>query len=338
MQNINNNENNDLLDILGAIELPEEIINKKPENIVTKKMVTTTFTIKLEKKEISEKVNTKKEKTIKKIETKSRLLKQFIHTSIFGIKYIMTSVMIFGVLLVSSNFSAYSNILQSYIFKDNDKQEANLLLNSANAWEIKEKDIIYKKTKIEKIAEFKEKTKKVEKTVNKFSIKQIISNADKKDIDLWINIVPYENRIVIPKIGKNVPLIDIKEKKVESKNKLDNIFMKELEDWVVRYPWSAKPWENGNTFIFGHSSNYPWVPWNYNDVFARLGQLKVWDVIFSYYGQKKYKYKVVSKKVVKPTDVWVLKNDKTKKELTLMTCWPVWTDLNRLIIKTELIK
>jgi len=53
--------------------------------------------------------------------------------------------------------------------------------------------------------------------------------------------VPYENRIVIPKIGKNIPLIDVKEKFVESKEMLDNILMKELEDGIVRYPGTAKP-------------------------------------------------------------------------------------------------
>ena len=341
MENTNNIEN-ELIDILGAIELPDEIIKKTEINFVPKKMVITSFTIKLKKKEISKEIPKKviydNKNIIEKIKTDSRLLKQFIHTSIFWVKYILTSVMIFGVLLVSTNFSAYSNIVESYVFEDDNKKTAVSLLNSVSAWEIEKNDIIYKKTKAEKIAEFREKTTKVEKTTNKFSIKQIISEIDKKDIDLWINIVPYENRIVIPKIGKNIPLIDIKEKTVESKNKLDNILMKELEQGIVRYPGSARPGEKGNSFIFGHSSNFPWIAGKYNDVFSRLGQVEVGDIVFSYYGQKKYKYRVTEKKVVKPTDVGVLKNDETKKELTLMTCWPIGTTLNRLIIKTELIE
>jgi len=44
MQNIENN-GNDLLDILGAIELPEEIIKKSEKNIEPLKMVTSTFTM-----------------------------------------------------------------------------------------------------------------------------------------------------------------------------------------------------------------------------------------------------------------------------------------------------
>jgi sortase A len=114
--------------------------------------------------------------------------------------------------------------------------------------------------------------------------------------------------------------------------------MKELEFWVVRYPWSARPWKNGNSFIFGHSSNFPWIAGKYNDVFARLWQMEKWDTIYSYYGQKKYKYKIIEKKVVSPNDVGVLKNDKNKKQLTLMTCWPIGTDINRLILIADLVE
>jgi hypothetical protein len=83
MQNTNNTAN-ELIDILGAIELPDEIIKKVEINIVPKKMVTTSFTIKLKKKEISKEIPKKitidSGSIIKKIKTESRLLKQFIHT------------------------------------------------------------------------------------------------------------------------------------------------------------------------------------------------------------------------------------------------------------------
>jgi hypothetical protein len=41
--------------------------------------------------------------------------------------------MIFGILLVSTNFSAYSNIVESYVFEDDNKKTAVSLLNSVNA-------------------------------------------------------------------------------------------------------------------------------------------------------------------------------------------------------------
>jgi hypothetical protein len=37
---------------------------------------------------------------------------------------------------------------------------------------------------------------------------------DKKDINLNIEITPYENRVIIPKIGKNIPLLDIQNKNI----------------------------------------------------------------------------------------------------------------------------
>jgi len=73
------------------------------------------------------------------------------------------------------------------------------------------------------------------------SIQKIAAKAQKSDVHLDIAIAPYENRIVIPKIGKNIPLLDVKDRPVDGVVELNNIFMEELENGVVRYPGSAKP-------------------------------------------------------------------------------------------------
>jgi sortase (surface protein transpeptidase) len=114
--------------------------------------------------------------------------------------------------------------------------------------------------------------------------------------------------------------------------------MAELANWVVRYPWSSRPWEIWNSFIFWHSSNFPWIKWDYNDVFALLDNVVFWDEIIAYYNQKKYVYKVREKKIIKPGDVSILKKDTKKAEITLMTCWPVWTTLNRMVVIRELVE
>ncbi len=76
---------------------------------------------------------------------------------------------------------------------------------------------------------------------------------------------------------------------------------------------------------------------NYNDVFALLDELVAGDEIIVYYDQKKFTYKVTDKKVVRPGDVKALsERDPNKKELTLMTCWPIGTTYNRLLVFTEL--
>jgi sortase A len=114
--------------------------------------------------------------------------------------------------------------------------------------------------------------------------------------------------------------------------------MKELEGWVIRYPWSTKPGKDWNTFIFGHSSNYPWIKWDYNDVFANLNKLKYQDEVIVYYWQEKYTYKIREKKVITPGQTEVLKRNTNKDEITLMTCWPIWTTLNRLIVIWERVE
>jgi sortase (surface protein transpeptidase) len=153
-----------------------------------------------------------------------------------------------------------------------------------------------------------------------------------------INITPYENRIVIPKIWENIPLLDIENKEVGWMDELNNIFMKELANGVIRYPSSWIPWKIWNPFIFWHSSNFPWIKWEYNDVFALLDKVDLNDEIIVYYGQKKFKYKIKEKRVVKPSNVKILKNSEDKSEITIMTCWPIWTTLNRLILVWDLIK
>ena len=161
---------------------------------------------------------------------------------------------------------------------------------------------------------------------------------DAKEINLDIEIAPYTNRVIIPKIGKNIPLLDVKNRNIEWQNELNDIFMKELEKWIIRYPGSALPGEEWVSFIFGHSSNLPWMKWDYNNIFATLDQVQFWDEVIVYYGQEKYTYKIREKKVIKPGDVSVLKRNNDKSEISIMTCWPIWTTINRLIVTWELVK
>jgi len=49
-------------------------------------------------------------------------------------------------------------------------------------------------------------------------------------------------------------------------------------------------------------------------------------------------YKITEKKVISPGDISILERNHDKPELTLMTCWPIGTTLNRLIVTGELIE
>lgn len=256
---------------------------------------------------------------------------------IFIMKYITTSACIFGFLLVGTNYSAYWNLAYSIIYAEEMQMTETSLINSVAAASISEQD---SDERIWNTQTFKQldtlQDVSIETTQSIHSMSQLVNN--KPQIDLGIEITPYENRIIIPKIGKNIPLVDIKQTTVSWVGELNDIFMKELENGVIRYPGSAKPGNDGNSFIFGHSSNFPWLEWDYNDVFSLLDHVTYDDEVVVYYGQEKHTYKIKTKNVISPGDVSVLKNDdKDKSKLTLMTCWPIGTTLNRLVLTGELI-
>lgn len=168
---------------------------------------------------------------------------------------------------------------------------------------------------------------------------RLLSGLSRSSSDATFDVTPYENRIIIPRLGKNIPLVDVEHDSDAKFGEMQDVFMEELKKWVVRYPGTARPGEVGNAFIFGHSSNYPWIKSEYNDVFALLDTLITGDEIIVYYGQHKYTYRVTDRATVKPGDTKVLASrDPNKKEISLMTCWPVGTALERYIIFWELVE
>ncbi len=145
---------------------------------------------------------------------------------------------------------------------------------------------------------------------------------------------PPENRLVIPKLGKNIPIaipaMDslIREDWVQFEKDIQH----SLRDGVVHYPGTARPGQAGNFFVTGHSSYYPWDPGKYKDVFARLHELEPGDTYSVYYGGDLHAYRVTDKKEVRPTDVSVLDQPTDARIATLMTCTPIGTTLRRLVI------
>lgn len=336
MENKNTN-----IDILDLLSLEAEVVKndtEKEENDVLNTFETT----KLDNDILSNTnilLNTeeKSENTVidimQEVESNSKVelnflskIKEFL---VFGFKYITTSTLIFAFLLSITNYSAYIEIARSYLNPDALEQNKMALLSSVNNSKIQENAQDEKKSIQEKVSMVKNKTY--------HSMDKLLNWTYDDSLNMQVDIVPYENRIIVPKIWKNIPLVEVENKTVLNVKELEDVFMKELEKWIVRYPGSSKPGEEWNTFIFWHSSNFPWIKWEYNDVFALLDNVVFWDEIIAYYGQKKYVYKVKEKKVIKPGDVSVLKRNTWAKEISLMTCWPVWTTLNRMIVVWELV-
>jgi len=77
----------------------------------------------------------------------------------------------------------------------------------------------------------------------------------------------------------------------------------------------------------------------YNDVFALLDTLSTGDEVIVFYNQQKFVYTITDRAIVKPGDMNTLNaRDPKKKELSLMTCWPVGTTLERIILFAELVE
>ncbi|MDR3151020.1 MAG: hypothetical protein LBU14_05610 [Candidatus Peribacteria bacterium] len=152
---------------------------------------------------------------------------------IFAFKYFTTSFIIFAILLISTNYSAYMNIAKSYLMPEQAEEIKNSILNSVDAAKVSD---IYQQQDEELDFVNVEENIKEQLSINKYKRK-----LDFSAVNLDIDITTLENRVIIPKIGKNIPLIDIKNRSISGYNELNDIFMEELENGVIRYPGSAKP-------------------------------------------------------------------------------------------------
>jgi len=140
-----------------------------------------------------------------------------------------------------------------------------------------------------------------------------------------------ESKIIIPKINLEVPVVfgmtTIDEPQVQA----------ELENGVVHYASTPNPGESGNVAIVGHSSNNILNSGKYKFAFVLLKKLESEDTFFVQKDGVRYTYKVYKKEVVGPEDVSVLDTQEKPNTITLITCDPPGTSINRLIITAEQI-
>lgn len=140
-----------------------------------------------------------------------------------------------------------------------------------------------------------------------------------------------ESKVIIPKINVDVPLV------YDTPSTAEKDIQNSLENGVVHYPGTAVPGQNGNVVVVGHSSNNLFNNGKYKFAFVLLNNLQVGDTITMQYGGKRYVYKIYEKVIVKPTDVGVLGPTDRTATLTLITCDPPGTSINRLVVRAEQI-
>jgi len=130
--------------------------------------------------------------------------------------------------------------------------------------------------------------------------------------------------LTLPQLGIVAPIID--EPSVQESD-----IQNSLKRGVVHYANTAYPGQKGNVVLFGHSSGLVWSAGDYKFVFTRLNALKTNDLISVNFKGVRYTYKVADSTVVPPTDFSVVQQTSTT-QLTLITCTPVGTSKNRLVV------
>lgn len=156
--------------------------------------------------------------------------------------------------------------------------------------------------------------------------------------DFSFNLLPPTNRLIIPAINLDVPLVE--SSVVTYKDFTETSFDSDLENWVVKYPTTPEPWEWWNAFFFGHTSQEYWKKNPYWTVFRNIPQLRENDKIQVVREGVLYEYKVLKTVVVRPKDVndtYVSFGEEWKEYITLMWCYPIGRIDKRMMIFAERI-
>ena len=143
--------------------------------------------------------------------------------------------------------------------------------------------------------------------------------------------VSPEPRLLIPKLNVDVPInfgVSLNE------------VMSAMNHGVAHYRIagaSAYPGEIGNFVITGHSAGDIYSSNQYKYIFSGLERLEDGDLIYVNYNSVRYTYRVIKKEIVDPSNVAALVIDTDKPLLTLVTCTPLGTSKNRLLVIAEQI-
>lgn len=131
----------------------------------------------------------------------------------------------------------------------------------------------------------------------------------------------YENILIIPKIGVRIKIID-------SLNEASA-----LNKGAWRFPYGSSPDKGGNTSLSAHRFKY--LP-PHSETFYLLDKLEIGDRFTIIWEGKEYNYRVASSKIVSPNAGEVL-NPTERPTVTLITCNPVFSIKQRLVVAGELI-
>lgn len=113
------------------------------------------------------------------------------------------------------------------------------------------------------------------------------------------------------------------------------IIQQKLQQGAVVLPLGTSFGETGNVVVTAHSSGTEnFGPYRF--AFSHLAELNEGDRFTISTPKATYTYQVYGKEIVWPTQVDKLPSD-DRSTVTLVTCWPLWTNFKRLLVNSELV-
>lgn len=138
--------------------------------------------------------------------------------------------------------------------------------------------------------------------------------------------------IVIEKIGVNAPVV------ADVAVSDESAYQEALKHGVAHAASSSYPSkEPGNVYLFAHSSLNFWELGKYAQVFNLLRKLETGDRVHIFYEGSDFEYRVIGKQIYKGFNTYALTRPVIEPLLTLQTCDPPGTILNRLVVTAKLI-
>ena len=161
------------------------------------------------------------------------------------------------------------------------------------------------------------------------------TNIDDEDYSN-ISILPEEPvdlgfSVLIPKIDVNAPVISNVSVTIEKE------YMNALRKGVAYAEGTALPGQIGNIFLFAHSSLNFWQLGPYATVFNMTKKLEKGDVVILFHKGDAYEYIVYEMEVVPGWDTSPFDAEYERSVVTLITCDPPGTTLNRRVVKAKLV-
>lgn len=160
---------------------------------------------------------------------------------------------------------------------------------------------------------------------------QLLERKDPQQVQKIEGYIP--DRIVIDSIQLDAPVIIAKHKSFELKNQWFEQWSAPDEFAAGWHDQSAPLGKPGNTVLNGHHNVF-------GEVFGKLVQVQVGDLIRVYSGKKSFWYEVKSIQILKERDAslevrttnaeWI--GHTPDNRLTLVTCWPKRSNTHRLIV------